>query len=73
MCLIEMLEMLLGENKDKKKRKDDFFNKKKDDGFDDFEECCENCGELLEDCECDDKKTSMEDISMFDIMGEDDD
>lgn len=28
-----------------------------------FDEYCENCGELLEDCECDDKWISKQDIS----------
>ena len=45
-----------------------------------FEEHCENCGELLEDCECDDKWWSSNDISQayginemifFDEMDED--
>ena len=29
----------------------------------DFDECCENCGELLEDCECDHKGHSKREIS----------
>ena len=28
-----------------------------------YDEYCENCGELLEDCECDDKWWSSSDIS----------
>lgn len=29
----------------------------------DFDEYCENCGELLEDCECDDKMHSKREVS----------
>lgn len=36
---------------------------KKKDHLSDFDEYCENCGELLEDCECDDKWLSKQDIS----------
>ena len=46
----------------KKQKKDDF----------DWETHCENCGELLEDCECDDKELSMEDIALMDILDEED-
>lgn len=38
----------------------------------DWETECENCGELLEDCVCDDKELSLEDISLLDMMDEDD-
>lgn len=37
-----------------------------------WETHCENCGELLEDCECDDKELSLEDISLMDMIDEDD-
>lgn len=47
---------------------DFLFNKKKKDNSLNFDEYCENCGELLEDCECDDKWLSKQDISQdFDI------
>ena len=46
----------------KKQKKDDF----------DWETHCENCGELLEDCECDDKELSMEDIALMDMLDEED-
>ena len=42
------------------------FGKRKDNCEDDdltYEEYCENCGELLEDCECDEQDFSKEDIS----------
>ena len=47
----------------------DFLFKKKEDSFDSgFEEYCENCGELLEDCECDDKLFSKQDISQEELF-----
>lgn len=60
----------------------DFLFKKKDaKESDSYDEHCENCGELLEDCECEDQHISKEDISQpfsldelifFDEMDEDD-
>lgn len=43
----------------------DFIFKKKNNNNDlsQFDEYCENCGELLEDCECDDNWLSKQDIS----------
>jgi len=38
----------------------------------DWETECESCGELLEDCECDNKELSLEDIAMMDMIDEDD-
>ena len=47
---------------------DFLFNKKKKEDSLKFDEYCENCGELLEDCECEDKWISKQDISQdFDI------
>lgn len=47
----------------------DFLFKKKEDSFDSgFEEYCENCGELLEDCECNDKLFSKQDISQEELF-----
>ena len=47
----------------------DFLFKKNEDSFDSgFEEYCENCGELLEDCECDDKLFSKQDISQEELF-----
>jgi len=44
-----------------------FYNKKKKETSS-YDEYCENCGELLEDCECDDSWISKQDISQdFDI------
>ena len=37
--------------------------KKKKQDFNDWETHCESCGELLEDCECDWKGQSKQDIS----------
>ena len=57
-------------------------NAKKKEDLSSFDEYCENCGELLEDCECDDKWLSKQDISqdmddlefdeMMDIWDEED-
>ena len=33
-----------------------------------FDEYCENCGELLEDCECDEQNFSKEDISQEEYL-----
>jgi len=33
-----------------------------------LETTCEYCGELLEDCECDNNGLSLEDISMMDLL-----
>ena len=38
-----------------------------------YESCCENCGELLEDCECDDMFTSKQDISQEELFFLEDD
>lgn len=40
-----------------------FKRNKKCGNMSNFDEYCENCGELLEDCECDDKWLSKQDIS----------
>ena len=45
---------------------DKLFGKRKDNEEEadlPYEEYCENCGELLEDCECDEQDFSKEDIS----------
>lgn len=44
----------------KKQKKDDF----------DWETHCESCGELLEDCECDNQGLSFEDIALMDMLDE---
>lgn len=41
--------------------------KKKKQDFNDWETHCESCGELLEDCECDWKGQSKQDISQDDM------
>ena len=41
----------------------DFLLKRKKKSENSFDEYCENCGELLEDCECDDRWISKQDIS----------
>lgn len=41
----------------------DFLFNKKNPNSSSYDEYCENCGELLEDCECDDQWLSKEDIS----------
>ena len=41
----------------------DFLNNKNNHNTNSFDEYCENCGELLEDCECDDAWLSKQDIS----------
>jgi len=47
---------------------DFLFNKQEKDDSSNFDEYCENCGELLEYCECEDKLISKQDISQdFDI------
>lgn len=47
---------------------DFLFDNKKKKETSSFDEYCENCGELLEDCECDDSWISKQDISQdFDI------
>ena len=47
---------------------DFLFDNKKKKETSSFDEYCENCGELLEDCECDDSWLSKQDISQdFDI------
>ena len=70
MGLLEFLAALSGakegikesQKKNKKQYKDDC----------DWETHCENCGELLEDCECDDQELSFEDIAIMDMIDEDD-
>jgi len=51
-----------------------FSNKNKSSEFDEY---CENCGELLEDCECDDQWLSKQDISQeiefYEMMEDDED
>lgn len=42
---------------------DFLFDNKKKKETSSFDEYCENCGELLEDCECDDSWLSKQDIS----------
>lgn len=42
---------------------DFLFDNKKKKETSSFDEYCENCGELLEDCECDDSWISKQDIS----------
>lgn len=64
MGLFDFLDNILGTNKkpDKKQKKEEL----------DWETHCENCGELLEDCVCDDKELSLEDICLMDMIDEDD-
>ena len=51
---------------------DFLFDNKKKKETSSFDEYCENCGELLEDCECDNRELSMEDIALMDMLDEDD-
>lgn len=51
----------------------DFLFKKREESFDSgYEEYCENCGELLEDCECEDSFVSKQDISQEELVFLDD-
>ena len=54
----------------------DFLFSNKDNSSE-FDEYCENCGELLEDCECDDQWLSKQDISQeiefYEMMEDDED
>ncbi len=62
MGLFDFLDELLGNKKTTKNKND---NNETDD-LDDlycFEDCCENCGELLEDCSCEDQELSRQDLS----------
>ena len=71
MGLLEFFAALSGANAGIKNNQKKNQKKKQQDDFD-WETCCENCGELLEDCECDDQELSFEDIAMMDIIDEDD-
>ena len=64
MGILEFLLALSGSKKNTNKNKEQS-------GFD-WETHCESCGELLEDCECDDKELSMEDIALMDMLDEED-
>ncbi len=68
MGLFDFLDSILGVNKN---NKPDTKKKQNNDDFD-WETHCENCGELLEDCVCDDKELSLADISLIDMIDEDD-
>ena len=71
MGLLEFFAALSGTNAGIKNNQKKNQKKKQQDDFD-WETCCENCGELLEDCECDDQELSFEDIAMMDMIDEDD-